>query len=85
MKEKIKKIAKKILLIILLIFGGGMLAGIIQEEIEYGFLHGLVILAMAFGFIKIVGIDSLWRRKDNKAGDYGIKQEDIDNYNKENS
>jgi len=76
-----KKIAKKILLVILLLMGGGVLAGIVQEEVGYGFIHGLIILGMAFGFIKIVGIDSLWRRK-NKMGDYGMKQKEIDNYNK---
>ena len=57
---------KKILLIILLFIGGSVLAGIIQEEIGYGFLHGLVILGMALGFIKIIGIDSLWRKRNQK-------------------
>jgi len=66
MKEKIKKIAKKTLLIILLFMGGGALAGIIQEEVGYGFLHGLVIFGIAIGFVKIIGIDSLWRKKDER-------------------
>ena len=66
MQEKIKKLAKKILLIILLLFGGGALAGIVQEEVGYGFLHGLVILGIVFGFIKIIGIDSLWRKRHKK-------------------
>ncbi|PJE72770.1 MAG: hypothetical protein COV00_03465 [Candidatus Tagabacteria bacterium CG10_big_fil_rev_8_21_14_0_10_40_13] len=66
MKEKIKKITKKILLIILLLLGGGTLAGIVQEEIGYGFLHGLVMLGIVLGFIKIIGIDSLWRKRNKK-------------------
>ena len=66
MKEKIKKIMKKILLIILLLIGGSVLAGIVQEKIGYGVLHGLVILGMVLGFIKIIGIDSLWRKRNKK-------------------
>lgn len=66
MKEKIKKILKKILLIILLLIGGSALAGIVQEEVGYGFLHGLVILGIAFGFIKIIGRDSLWRKRHKR-------------------
>jgi len=66
MKEKIKKILIKTLLIILIIFGGSMLAGIIQETIGFGLLHGLVIFGMAIGFMKVTGIDSLWRRRTQK-------------------
>jgi len=66
MKEKIKKILIKTLLIILIIFGGSMLAGIIQKTIGFGLLHGLVIFGMAIGFMKVIGIDSLWRRRTQK-------------------
>ena len=53
MKEKIKKIAKKLLLIILLLVGGGALAGIVQEEVGYGFLHGRKKLIREKNLIRI--------------------------------
>lgn len=80
MKQKIKKIAKKMLLVILLLIGGSILLGIIQEEVGYGLLHFLVALGIVFGFVKIV-----WGGKKKTIGDYGMIQEDIDNYNKTRS
>ncbi len=80
MKEKIKKIAKKMLSVILLLIGGSTLLGIIQEEVGYGLLHFLVALGIVFGFIKII-----WGGKKKIIGDYGMKQEEIDNYNRKRS
>jgi len=76
-----RKIVTKIILIILLLLGGSALAGIIQEEFGYGFLHGLVMFGVSIGFLKIIGIFDL-KKKKRKTGDYGIKQEKIDNYGK---
>jgi|GEM_PF-3299038 len=66
MKEKIKKIIKKILLVILIIIGGSIVAGIIQEEIGYGFLHGLVVFGMSMGILKVTGIWDFFKKKNNK-------------------
>ncbi|PJA02094.1 hypothetical protein COX73_02580 [bacterium (Candidatus Gribaldobacteria) CG_4_10_14_0_2_um_filter_36_18] len=60
------KIIKKILLIILLLIGGSIVMGIIQEEVGFGFLHGLVLLGIVYGFIKITGIDALWKKRHKK-------------------
>jgi len=63
MKGKIKKITKKILLSTLVLFVGSALAGIIYEEVGYGFLHGLVIFGTVMGILQILGVVDFFRRK----------------------
>lgn len=64
-----KNSLKKISLIILVLVIGGALAGIIQEELGYGLVHGLVILLMVFTIAKILGAPFLRKRKNKETKD----------------